>query len=84
MAREFKKYGRGEFDSEIKVRKDGQFVLWEDVAPYIYIMEENGSSHNTGSPKCEQCEHYNNESLADICSGCSHFYISRFTLRAGA
>jgi len=39
------------------------------------------SSHNSAITKCEQCEHYNNESLADICSGCCHMYISRFTLR---
>lgn len=56
MAREFKKYGRGEFDSEIKVRKDGPFVLWEDVAPYI--MEENGSSHNRQITPCLTCRFF--------------------------
>ena len=43
--------------------------------------EEKFKFTNSAITKCKQCEHYNNESLADICSGCCHMYISRFTLR---
>jgi coenzyme F420-reducing hydrogenase beta subunit len=56
----------------------GEWVKFDNIKEFLK------PTTNTGSPKCERCEHFNNESLADICAGCSNMYISRFTLRASA
>jgi hypothetical protein len=40
------------------------------------IVEPNKDTSDES--KCQRCHYNNNESLADICAGCCHMYISRF------
>ena len=44
------------------------------------------ASHNTGSPKCEQCENFDlsKGQYTIECYSCKRYYGDMFTLRAGA
>ena len=57
---------------------------WEII--HAKLVEENGSSHNTGSPKCEQCIHWNVEHghHETECYSCKRYHVDMFTQRAGA
>ena len=50
------------------------------------LAESTNSSHNTGSPKCEQCIHWNVEHghHETECYSCKRYHVDMFTLRAGA
>jgi hypothetical protein len=44
------------------------------------------TAHNTSSPKCEQCEHFDlSQSVYTVeCYSCKRYFGDLFTLRAGA
>ena len=49
-------------------------------------VESLPPSHNTGSPKCEQCEHYDiSQGVYTVeCYSCKRYHVDMFTQRAGA
>ena len=52
----------------------------------LEAMVEKFTSTNTGSPKCEQCEHYDiSQGVYTVeCYSCKRYCGDLFTLRAGA
>lgn len=50
------------------------------------LVEEKFTSTNTGSPKCEQCIHWNTEHghHETECYSCKRYHVDMFTLRASA
>lgn len=60
--------------------------IGDELIAALDTAEALKPSHNTGSPKCEQCIHWNVEhGHHEIeCYSCKRYHVDLFTLRAGA